>query len=531
MHEGAEPTHPDGGTRRDFIRKVSVGAAVAASSGVAACGGGTSSTGSAGSTTTAGAPKRGGVLRAAFSGGSATDTIDGDNVINNMDFARTYQLYDGLVKYDHNGLIVNSLAEEITPNKDATMWTIRLRRGVTWHNGKDLTADDVMYTFQRIVNPKAPEVGAPTLSALDIKNMKKLDKLTLQVPMLTPFSTFIETLPNYTYFIVPVGFDLKHPVGTGPFKFKSFKPGRQSTFARNENYWDGPPYVDEIVITDYADEGSQINALTSGQADLVDFLSASSIATVQNGGAKISIAAGGSMVPITMRTDVAPFNDVRVRQAMRLIIDRQQMLNVVFLGHGVLGNDVVSYFDPVYDHSLPQRHQDIEQAKSLLKQAGQQNLTTTFITAPMGQGAVQSAQVLAQQAKSAGVTINLRQLTVTDFFGPQYLKWLFSQDTWSAFPYFPMVAFGELSNGPANETHFHDTSYEALYKQGLATVDEAKRKAIAHEMQRIEYDRGGYIIPFFSPTIDAVGKNVMGTVEGKTGVPFNQHDYKRVWLA
>jgi peptide/nickel transport system substrate-binding protein len=523
MHEGAEPIQADGNTRRDFIKRVSVGAVVAASGGLAACGGGSSSSGSTGSTsTTAGTPKRGGVLRAAFSGGSATDTIDGDNVINNADFARTYQLYDGLVKYDQNGLIVNSLAQEITPNKDATTWTIRLRPGITWHNGKDLTADDVMFTFRRIVNAKAPLVGAPTLSALDVKNMKKLDKLTVQVPMLTPFATFIETLPNYTYFIVPVGFDLKHPVGTGPFKFKSFKPGQQSTFVRNANYWDGPPYVDE---------GSQINALTSGQADLVDFLSASSIATVQSGGAKISIAPGGSMVPITMRTDVAPFNDVRVRQAMRLIIDRQQMLNVVFLGHGVLGNDVVSYFDPVYDHSLPQRHQDIAQAKSLLKQAGQQNMTITFITAPMGQGAVQSAQVLAQQAKAAGVTINLRQLTVTDFFGPQYLKWVFSQDTWSAFPYFPMVAFGELGNAPANETHFHDPMYETLYKQGLATVDETKRKAIAHEMQRIEYDRGGYIIPFFSPTIDAVGKNVMGTVEGKTGVPFNQHDYRKVWLA
>ncbi len=504
-----------------------------ASTGLAACGGGTSSAGtsSGSSTTSAGPPKRGGTLRAAFSGGSSTDTIDGDNVVNNVDFARTYQLYDSLVKYDENGQIVNSLAEEITPNKDATLWTIRLRPGITWHNGKDLTADDVMFTFNRITNPKAPLIGAPTLSALDTKNMKKLDTLTLQVPMHTPFSTFVETLPNYTYFIVPVGFDLKHPVGTGPFKFQSFQPGQQSTFVRNENYWNGPPYVDAIVITDYADEDSQINALTSGQADLADFLSATSIASVQSGGGKISIAAGGSMVPITMRTDVAPFNDVRVRQAMRLLIDRQQMLNIVFLGHGIIGNDIVSYFDPVYDHSIPQRQQDIEQAKALLKQAGHEGLTTTFITAPMGQGAVQSAQVLAQQAKAAGVTINLREVTVTDFFGPNYLKWVFSQDTWEYFPYFPMVAFGELSNSPANETHFDNPRYEALFAQGLATVDVAARTEIAHEMQMIEYNEGGYIIPFFSPTIDAMAKNVMGTKEGKTGVPFNQHDYTKVWLA
>lgn len=560
MHEGgAEPTRSDGAsqrsdgttpeavdgtTRRAFIRRVSVGAAVAASAGLAACGGGTSAAGGGGSSggsgtgssssaasAASGTPKRGGTLRAAFSGGSSTDTIDGDNVVNNLDFARTYQLYDGLVKYDEHGQIVNSLAEEITPNKDATLWTIRLRSGVTWHNGKDLTADDIIFTFNRITNPKAPLIGAATLSALDTKKMKKLDKLTVQVPMHTPFSTFVETLPNYTYFMMPVGFDLKHPVGTGPFKFESFKPGQQSTFLRNENYWNGPPYVDSIVITDYADEGSQINALTSGQADLVDFLSATSIASVQSAGAKVSIATGGSMVPITMRTDVAPFNDVRVRQAMRLLIDRQQMLNIVFLGHGIIGNDIVSYFDPAYDHSIPQRKQDLDQAKSLLKQAGQENLTTTFITAPMGQGAVQSAQVLAQQAKAAGVTINLRQLTVTDFFGPNYLKWPFSQDTWQYFPYFPMVAFGELSNSPANETHFSNSRYQSLYTQGLATVDKAKRAEIAHEMQLIEHNEGGYIIPFFSPTIDATAKNVMGTKEGKTGVPFNQHDYTKVWLA
>jgi peptide/nickel transport system substrate-binding protein len=524
MPEVIETRYVDGMTRRDFIKRASsIGVAAAAASG---------SLGALGSAVASAAePKRGGMLRCAFSGGSTTDTLDGDNVVNNLDFPRTFQLYDGLVTYDQHGKIVNALAEEITPNKDATIWTIKLRSGVTFHNGKDLTADDVMFTLNRIVNPKAPLIGAATLSAVDAKGMKKLDKLTLRVPMHTPFSTFVETLPNYTYFVVPVGFNPKHPVGTGPFKFKSFTPGQQSTFLRNADYWNGAPYLDGIIISDYADESSQINALLSNQADVIDFLSATSIASVQSGGANISIADGGSMVPITMRTDVKPFNDVRVRQAMRLIIDRPQMLKLVFLGHGIIGNDVVSYFDPDYDHGLPQRHQDIAQAKFLLKKAGHSNLNVTFVTAPSGQGAVQTAQVLAQQAKAAGVNITLRQVTVTDFFGPNYLKWVFSQDSWQYFPYFPMVAFGELKNSPANETHFDNPTYEKLYTQGLATTNAAKRKQIAYEMQKIEYDSGGYIIPFFSPTIDAYGKNVHGLLEGKTGVPFNQHNYTKVWLS
>ena len=511
-------------SRKDFIKVASAGA-------LALSGIGALATPAARAATAAATPKKGGTLRAAFSGGSATDTVDGDNVINNMDFARVYQLYDGLVAYDSKSNIQLQLAEEITPNKNATEWTVRVRSGVTWHNGKPLTADDVMFTFRRILDKKAPLVGAPTLSPLDLKNMKKLDSRTVRIPCLTPFATFIETLPNYTYFIVPVGFNPKSPVGTGPFKFKSFDPGRQSTFVRNENYWDGPPYLDSIVITDFADEGSQINALVSGQADVINLLSAPSIQSVKSGGGEIRIADGGSLVPITMRVDVKPFNDVRVRQAMRLIIDRPQMLNIVFLGHGIIGNDVVSYYDASYDHHLPQRHQDIEQAKSLLKKPGHAGLSVEFITAPSGQGAVQSAQVLAQQAKAAGVKIKLRQLTVTDFFGPSYLKWPFSQDTWQAFPYFPMVAFSQLGNSPANETHFNDPVYAKLYAQALRTVDKTKRAELAHEMQKIEYDRGGYIIPFFSPTIDGYAKNVMGVTEGKTGVSFNDFNFKKVWLA
>jgi len=477
-------------------------------------------------------PKKGGTLRCGFGGGSATDTVDGDNVINNMDFARTYQLYDGLVAYDQNAHVRLQLAEEITPNKDASVWTIRVKPGIEFHNGKPLTADDVLYTLRRIVDPKKPLVGAPTLSYLDLKNAKKLDKRTCRIPCHAPFASFVDTLPNYTYFISPVGFDLKKPVGTGPFKFQSFTPGRQSVFVRNENYWDGPPYLDSIVITDFADEESQINALLAGQVDVINFLSAPSIATVQGrSGANINIATGASLLQFTMRVDAKPFNDVRVRQAMRLIIDREQMRKVVFLDHGILGNDLFSYWDPVYDRSLPQRKQDIPQAKSLLKKAGYENLSIDFITAPMGQGAVQMAQVLAQQAKAAGVNIHLRQLTVTNFFGPNYLKWVFSQDTWQYFPYFPMVAFSSLKGSPANETHFGDPTYGKLYKQALATVDVKKRTELAREMQRIDYEKGGYIIPFFPPTIDAYSSKVHGLKEGKTGVPFNQHNYKRVWLS
>ena len=157
---------------------------------------------------------------------------------------------------------------------------------------------------------------------------------------------------------------------------KSFTPGQQSVFVRNPNYWedgaDGKPlpYLDEVVITDYSDETSQVNALISGAVDCIDLLSYESIAPLKAGGQEYLVSDGGSWVPFTMRVDVAPFNEVDVRQAFRLIVNRPQMLEHVFGGYGLVGNDIFAIEDPEYDHAIPQRVQDIEQAKFLLNKHG-----------------------------------------------------------------------------------------------------------------------------------------------------------------
>lgn len=517
-------------SRRGFLRATAAGAlSVSAGGLVTACGSGSSS---ASGSKHPGKPRHGGTLRAALSGGNSSDTLDPKNPINNVDYARVAQLYDSLVSFDSTGLPRLSLAEELSPNRDATAWTIRVRPGITFHNGKDLTAADVLYTLQRIIGPKSPGGGAVALSPLDIKRAKRLDKHTLRIPCTSPFSTFFETLAVYFYNVVPVGFDPKRPVGTGPFKYQSFLPGQQSTFTRYESYWQtGLPYADTLVITDYSDETSQVNALTGGQADLVDLLSTGSLASVRQGGATVAISNTGAVTPFTMRVDQPPFNDVRVRQAMRLLVNRPQMLDVVFGGHGIVANDVFAYYDPVYDHSLPQRHQDIAQAKSLLKQAGREGMTVQLITSGIAEGTVGAAQVLAQQARAADITINLRQVTSTELYGSQYLQWAFAQDYYYAQPYYPLVAFATLGRAPFNETHFNDPRYNALYAQGLATTDKAKQKEIAHEMQQIDYEQGGLIIPYFPPVVDAYSSRIGGGVQpSRTGLPFNGFDLKRIWL-
>jgi peptide/nickel transport system substrate-binding protein len=524
-------------SRRDFLHNSAKGGLVLGAGGlIAACGSsspGSASSAASSSSAGGGAPKHGGTLHAGITGGSSSDTVDPNLLLNNTDYARVQNMYDSLVWLTPDAKPYFRLAEEMTPNKDATVWTIRLRKGVTFHNGKECTADDLIYSITRVVNPKSPGVAANALTGINVKGIKKLDSHTITVPFASPYATLVETLANSTtVFIIPTDFNPKKPIGTGPFKLTSFTPGQQTILSRNENYWDSPrPYLDKIIMTDFADETSQVNALLSGQVDVVNLLSQDVIGTVTGSGKNVVIAPGGGWNPFTMRVNAAPFTDVRVRQAFRLAVDRPKMLQIVFGGHGTIGNDVFGIWSADYDHSLPQRHYDPEQAKSLLKQAGHENLSIELVTADIAQGATNMAQVFAQSASAAGISVKLRKITVTEFYGPNYLKWVFAQDFWYYQPYFAQVNQATLPGSPYNETHFANPRYISLYKQAQATLDVAKRTQISHEMQMIDYNEGGYIIPFFPAVIDGYAPKVHGIVKSKLGASLNSWDFEHMWLA
>jgi peptide/nickel transport system substrate-binding protein len=528
-------------SRRDLVKAVVLGSVTGgAASQVSGCAG--SSAPGSNPVTTTGAPTRGGTLRAAITGGSGADTLDPFNAITNADFSRVNSLYEPLVGLTAGAQPVFVLAEELTPNARATQWTLRIKPGITFHNGKQLTADDVIYTFRTILNPKTHAAAAAGLASIDGAGMKKLDSRTVLIPCKTPFASLPEALsiPSYSS-VVPVDFNPRAPVGTGPFKLKSFtptwqpgwqRPGAQSRFVRYDGYWrSGLPYLDEVIITNFGDETTQVNALVAGQVDVVNLLSADVIFQVQGQGKRILISEGGGWNPFTMRIDLPPFNDARVRQAMRLLVDRQQILDLVFGGHGTIGNDVFGIWAPEYDHSLPQRQQDIGQAKSLLKSAGHDGLAVQLVTADIAQGTVRAAQIFAQQALHVGVTVNVRRVPVSEFYGANYLKWGLAQDYWYYNFYLPQVSLATLPTAPFNETHFHNDAYDALYRQAIATVDASKRAELAREMQRIDYQDGGYIIPFFPPVIDGYGTNVHGLVPSKGGLSLNGYDFSRVWLS
>jgi peptide/nickel transport system substrate-binding protein len=525
----------NGLTRRQVLHgALAGGAALSAGGLLAACGGSSSNASSSAGSSPAstGKIKPGGALRVGATGGGAKDTIDAHLPTADTDIMRVWNLYEPLaVRPPSFGPIEMMVAESIEPVKNkADLWVVKLRPGVEFHNGKTVSAEDVIFSLQRILDPKNPKVGAASIGYIDVKGLKKLSNTQVQIPLKFANATFLDDIGQYFNSIVPVGYNPAKPVGTGAFMYQSFTPGQQSVFKKFPNYWQsGKPYVDTLTIIDFTDDTARVNALLGGQVDAIDNLPTGQIAQVQgNSALKVLISHTGQWQPFTMRVDQAPFSDVRVRQAMRLIVNRPQMVEQVLSGQGRVANDMYSPFDPAYNSTLPQRTADPQQAKSLLKAAGHSGLTVQLVTAPVFQGVVQAAEVFAQQASGAGVTVQLRKLDTGTFYGPNYLKWTFAQDFWATREYLPQVAQGSLPNSPFNETHWADPTFIKLINQARGTLDESKRIQLLHQAQQIEYTTGGYIIPYFSNQIDAYSSKLTGFVEAKSGFPLGNYWFKNV---
>lgn len=485
-----------------------------------------------------GTPKRGGNFRLGVTGGGSKDIMDGQNIITKPDQARLVTAFETLLLFNENYQLTNDgLAESVTQDTP-THYTVRLRKGIEFQNGKTMTADDVIYSIQRIGTKKFGLTGYAATATMDIAGIKKLDQYTVGLPLLSADSTIPQTLGSYTFTVVPVGYQgYPHPqIGTGAYKLKSFTPGQQSVHERNPNYWrSGEPYFDTVTITDFSDSTAQVNALLGGQIDAMTDLPPSQVKVVQTRGMGALVSKTGGWLPICMAIDLPPFNDVRVRQAMRLLVDRSGMLEQVASGYGFIGNDLYAPFDPGYDHSLPQRAQDISEAKALLKAAGHANLSVDLHTTNGAAGMVETATVFANQASAAGVKINV--INDPNYYGNQYLKLAFSVDFWGTRSYLNQVQQGSLPNSPYNETHWPPKSgtgsnFESLYTQALATTDSATRIQIEHEMQQIEYNIGGYIIPFFGGLIDGYAANVKGLKPSKGTLNLDSfgHGYRTIWF-
>ncbi len=475
---------------------------------LAGCGSGSSSSNTAASgKAPSGTVKSGGTLRVGIAGGSPSDNFDAALVNGPSATTRGQVFYENLIWMDGNLQLHNALAEEVSHNAKADMWTVRLRHGLEFHNGKTVTADDVVFTMNRVMNPK---IGA-TASAQYLNILKKATKVdprTVQFELTQPCSFFPALLSDVTY-IIPVGYDPKKPVSTGPWKMVSYTPGVETVLERFPNYWSTPARADTLHIVELPDDSARVNALLSNQVDVINQVPFDQIPSLKsNSNYNLAISETGGFDPITMRVDVAPFNDVRVRQAIRLVMDRKQAVESAYLGNGAVGADFMGRFGGCFASMA--REQDVEQAKSLLKQAGHENLSVQLVATPQSAGILQACQVLTQNAKAAGINISLRTVDESTYLS-RYTQWPFSMDYWIGLPY---MTLSTLALGPSatviNPTHFSDHEYNSLYRQASSELDAAKQCEIIHRMQQIEYERGGFLIWSFVDTVDAYSSKLGG---------------------
>ncbi len=494
-------------TRRELLIAGGAGALV-----LAGCGSSKSAKPSLGASGASAAPtakpKPGGTLRVGIGGGSSAENFDAALVNGPAATTRDQVFYENLTWMDGTFNVQNALCQELTPNATLDAWTMKLKPEVEFHNGKTLNADDVVFTMNRILNPKVGATASGQYVNL-VAATRKLDAQTVRFELKYPYALFPKLLSDVTY-VIPVGYDPKNPVSTGPWRFHSFTPGQQAVFTRFENYWGTKALADELILVELPDETARVNALLSGEVDAIDQVPFVQVPELQQkSDISVVVSETGGFNPITMRVDTAPFNDARVRQAIRLLMPRKQAIESALDGQGTPAGDVMGRYSEAFEEGLT-REVDVEQAKSLLKQAGRENEAFRLVTAPIGAGIVQACEVLAQSAKVAGVNLTTQQVEPSSYYA-KYEQWPFSVDYWVGLPY---LITASIAEGPraevVNTTHFNDPQYNALYFQASKQADEGKRAELIKEMQKIEYERGGFLIWSFQNTVDAYSTKVAG---------------------
>jgi peptide/nickel transport system substrate-binding protein len=476
-------------------------------------------------------PVRGGTLAVAYPGGGTSETLNPILGVTPIDESRIQALYDPLVLVNPDLSTRPGLALDWTPNKDATAWEVKLRPGVTFHNGKTFGSDDVIFSIHQMA--KKTSAALPFVSNIRLGELKAVNKTTLQIPLASPDASLLENFVYYNTWIMQNGeTNFSHPVGTGPFKFKSFTPGQQSVFAKNANYWQsGKPYVDTLKILSVTDPTARLNALLSGQIDAMALLPYAQAKAHQSiGDIDVLVAKAPQALVFYMETTKPPFSDVRVRQAIKLIANRPQLVADAISGFGTVGNDIAGKGLKYYDNSLPQRVQDIPQAKSLLKAAGHEKLTVTMEISNLIPGFIESATLFQQQAIAAGVTVKLQTVDASAYFNPSltYLKMLFAESQWpvQSLKFFYQQALA--SNAPYNETHWSSASWNKLLNQAIGELNEAKAQSLWNQVQEIQYNQGGYMVWTNADYVDALSTKVKGLVPSSAGILGN-HSFLDAW--
>ena len=509
---------------RKYLLLLVVGLAVAML-GIAACGGDDEATGESSPAATESSPaatetspaadeaKRGGILKVTSFG--THTTLDPPFQVTQPDIIVTIHTYDNLVQVLPDMTLKPMLATSWTPNDDRTSYTFNLRKGVKFHHGKEFKAEDVVATFERLLDP---ELDTPARSSLAvIQDIVILDDHTVRFDLDGPNAFFPESLSLYQGRIVPSDIDPARfalaEFGTGAFMITEHVPGERTVMVRNPDYWDkGLPYLDGITYLTIADASTRAEALKSGDIDLILGLEETLAASLEDHPETTVLeVASGTYLGLYMNMSVEPFDDPLVRKAIQAVTDREAIRQSALLGKGSVANDhPIAPNDPHFasQHEPPAYDPDL--ARSLLAQAGYpEGITLALHTSPAGANMVEVAVVMKERAAPAGINIDILRVPEEDFWSKTWMVAPFSTMWWNGRPPDAALSVTTLSDAALNEAQYKNPTLDALVKkargEGLAD-----RQQTYAEIQRILIDDVPRIIAVFKPSLLGVRTDVRG---------------------
>ena len=519
-------------SRRDFIRRASVVGISAPLLGsiLAACSSSSSSPSSSSSSSSASA-SAGGAPGAVIKAGIQTPAaaINPVTVADQGGLDMLAQTGEYLVLSDQTLTLKPVLATSWSANSAADVWTFKIRQGVKFHNGAPLTADDVVYSFKLQTG-----TGAAALSAfgsvLKPAGVVKVDDYTVAFHLEAPNGNFpyLVSSDNYNTIIIPNNYSpaswQSSFLGTGPFVLGSYTPKVGATFTRNASYWGTKALPSQTQFTFYDTQPPSILALTGGTIDVLGQFSVTGGEALLGGNYNIIKLKSSAHRELSMRTDQAPFTDPRVRQAIALTLNRPQIVSALFKGLADIGND--SPFAPIFpstNTSIPQRAQNISQAKSLLAAAGHSSGFSTQLVTENIQEIPEFAQIVAQSAAQIGVKINLNVEAQSKYYG----NFMFGGSDWldgtmSLVDYghrgVPNVFLGapletinaKTGTGSWNAAHFSNAQYDKLVAQYVAAPDLSTQRSVAGQIETLLLAQTPIIFGYFYNYLTATAQGVTG---------------------
>ena len=466
--------------------------------------------------------KSGGHFRAGLNNANTSDVLDTAKMSSEYQVQITMACRNLLVEMNSENVAEPELAESWEASADAKTWRLKIRKGVEFHNGKSLTANDVMATLNYHRAEKSESVVKPLLAGVADISLDGDD--TVVVSLSAGNADFPYILTDWHMGILPSdgegNVDAASGIGTGGYAITTHEAGVRTELKRNANYWKPDrASFDEVSFIGINDVAARQNALVTGKVDAiveVDIKTASLLAKDAN--IELDEVASGAAVTMPMHVDVAPFDDNNVRLALKHCIDREQILQTVFQGHGTVGND--HPIGPVlpFWSDMEQRQYDPDKAKHYLQQAGAEGLSVQLSAADAAfAGAVDVATLFAEHAKAAGVNVKIVREPDDGYWSNVWLKKPFCMSYWSGRATPDAIYTLAYSKGSDwNESHYRGENFNELMVQARAELDNAKRTELYAEMQRIYSDEGGSIIPMFRNFLFARRSNVHRD-EGLTG--------------